>query len=765
MESKSLQTGFLLNGNSYNYKIERVLGQGSFGITYLASVKIEGALGSIDVNIKVAIKEFFMRDINGRSDATVTSGSKGGIYEYYRQKFAQEALNLSKLRHPNIIKVIESFEANNTIYYVMEFIGGGSLDDYIAKNNGIKENETIKIVKQIGSALSFMHKNKMLHLDLKPSNIMIKESGDIVLIDFGLSKQYDPNGEPESSTKVGAGTPGYAPIEQVNYREGRDFPITMDVYALGGTMFKMLTGVRPPEASDILNEGFPLYKLQEHNISDRISASVAKAMAPIKKDRFQSVGEFLQSFEDEIAIIDTNVVTKKKVKEEINNPHLFIIKPQTKKIEISFLPGYLSRAGIYNAVIKRNGIQINDGVNESAWSLSQKSFTNFLDSLRLLNFKVRDKINPEYMEASEVAAKLTIKLYDENNSIYATYWIGGWKNQFGNIIGETLSINDRLIDVIPNLREFLNHKDDKEDKEKPTLKSKKEKSILQIRPDTSKVRIEYWPYSLFPPRYNGAFITTVTPYEVNPNITQESTLEFIPMTESEFRNFLIALRALNLEIRDEVVEHSEPVSFSPAKLRIKLYGKSEEIYNDIWIDGMGGGNIDGEVDVIEKQIIRIVPGLAKYLNGPFYEVPNILKEREITKIYPKSDSRTHIINTETSGDLLSYRLWSLPILIIELSFAWFMLTQSREIHLDSDGRLLLIFYCFASFLCICYMFFARKSMATKKWKISIYIYTIACIANSCLLPIWNGSLTGAYFVLSIGLSLISSFTILIKKKQ
>ena len=120
MKSKSLQTGFLLKGNSYNYQIERVLGQGSFGITYLASVKMEGALGSIDVNIKVAIKEFFMRDINGRSDATVTSGSKGGIYDDYRRKFAREALNLSKLQHPNIIKVIESFEANNTIYYVME---------------------------------------------------------------------------------------------------------------------------------------------------------------------------------------------------------------------------------------------------------------------------------------------------------------------------------------------------------------------------------------------------------------------------------------------------------------------------------------------------------------------------------------------------------------------------------------------------------------------------------------------------------------------
>lgn len=303
--NNTLKRGEILNGNSYKYLIEDVLGQGSFGITYLASVKMTGALGAIDAKIKVAIKEFFMRDINGRSESTVTSGSKGGIYDDYKRKFIREALNLSKLQHPNIIKVIESFEANNTVYYVMEYIDGGSLDDYIVKNNGLKEDEATTIIKQIGSALSFMHSQGMLHLDLKPSNVMRKESGDIVLIDFGLSKQYDSKGEPESSTKVGAGTPGYAPIEQANYREGKGFPVTMDVYALGATMFKMLTGVRPPEASDILNDGFPMFELQEHHVSDCLSACVAKAMAPTRKERFQSVMELLNSIEqNDMTIVD-----------------------------------------------------------------------------------------------------------------------------------------------------------------------------------------------------------------------------------------------------------------------------------------------------------------------------------------------------------------------------------------------------------------------------------------------------------------------------
>lgn len=284
MHSNTLQAGFLLNGISYSYKIARVLGQGSFGITYLASVKMKGTLGTIDTNIEVAIKEFFMRDINGRSGNFVTSGSNSGIYDEYKRKFMREAINLSKLKHPNIIKVIESFEANNTIYYAMEYIDGGSLDDYIKKSHGLKEDEAITFIKQISSALSFMHNNKMLHLDLKPSNIMMKKSGNIVLIDFGLSKQYNSKGEPESSTKVGAGTPGYAPIEQANYCEGKEFPVTMDVYALGATMFKMLTGMRPPESSDILNYGFPLYELQTHKVSNALSVCITKAMAPTKKN-------------------------------------------------------------------------------------------------------------------------------------------------------------------------------------------------------------------------------------------------------------------------------------------------------------------------------------------------------------------------------------------------------------------------------------------------------------------------------------------------
>ena len=281
------------------YTIVKSLGQGSFGITYLATTKLTmmGKLGQMDTTVNVAIKEFFMSEMNSRSkDGSSIEGSSGSLFSNYRQKFKKEAENLSKLDHSNIVNVLDVFDENNTTYYVMQYIDGQSLDDYILQQDGINESKAISILKEIGKAVQYMHSNKMLHLDLKPKNVMLDKDGIVYLIDFGLSKQYDSKGEPESSTKVGAGTPGYAPIEQANYREGKGFPVTMDVYALGGTMFKMLTGVRPPEASEILNEGFPTEELQKVHSSSGTIEAIEKAMAPIKKNRFQSINTFIESF-------------------------------------------------------------------------------------------------------------------------------------------------------------------------------------------------------------------------------------------------------------------------------------------------------------------------------------------------------------------------------------------------------------------------------------------------------------------------------------
>lgn len=298
----SLAIGTILHGEAYDYKIMDVLGQGTFGITYKAKVEMRGALGRLDSNMYVAVKEFFMKEVNGRENSSVTSGStsNGGLFYYYRDKFEREARNLSTLSHPNIVKVLEAFHANGTTYYSMEYIDGISLDKKIAQSpqGRMPLTEAIETLKQISAAIAFMHSRNMLHLDVKPGNVMMRKDGTAVLIDFGLSKQYTSDGEPESSTKVGAGTPGYAPIEQASYHEGKGFPTMMDVYALGGTLFKMLTGQRPPEASEILNEGFPTDSLRQLFIPDNIVNSISRAMAPLKKDRWQTVDEFVKHLDE-----------------------------------------------------------------------------------------------------------------------------------------------------------------------------------------------------------------------------------------------------------------------------------------------------------------------------------------------------------------------------------------------------------------------------------------------------------------------------------
>ncbi len=291
---KALLPGTVLRGKKNSYRIDRVLGQGTFGITYLAytTVTVEGDLGKLQGEMQVAIKEFFMSDINGREGSSVTTGGSGELFDRYRHKFAREASNLAKLKHRGIVKVIETFEANGTSYYAMEYCGGGSLDALIANRGGLPEGDALRYFGQIAEALSYMHSQRMLHLDLKPGNVMLRTDGEAVLIDFGLSKQFNDKGEPESSTTIGGGTPGYAPIEQANYREDSGkLPVTMDIYALGGTLYKMLTGKRPPVASDVLIE-FPEQPLRDYKVSNNVITAIRRAMEAKPHDRYQSVAAF-----------------------------------------------------------------------------------------------------------------------------------------------------------------------------------------------------------------------------------------------------------------------------------------------------------------------------------------------------------------------------------------------------------------------------------------------------------------------------------------
>lgn len=306
---QQLIIGTLLHGGTY--KIEKILGQGSFGITYLAE--------HTNLGKKVAIKEFFMKELNSRGeDGSITGMSDSSLSQNYCQKFKKEAINLSRLDHPNIVRVTDSFSENGTFYYVMDFIEGQNLNDYI-KSHYIDEAEAVSIIKSVADALIYMHEEKhMLHLDLKPGNVMRRNDGHIFLIDFGLSKHYSTDGHPETSTTIGLGTAGYAPIEQGNQAKNGEFRPTIDVYALGATFYKLLTRETPPPASDLVSDDELLEnKLREKGVSDNLIEVVTEAMCPNVRKRTQSVREFRDALTDCSVQTPESIPTKSAEKETI----------------------------------------------------------------------------------------------------------------------------------------------------------------------------------------------------------------------------------------------------------------------------------------------------------------------------------------------------------------------------------------------------------------------------------------------------------------
>ena len=282
---QQLPKNTLLQGGKY--KIEKVLGQGGFGITYLATQDM--------LERKVCIKEFFFKEYCERDEATshISLGTQSNqeIVERFIVKFIKEARTISQHEHPNIIRIHDIFKENNTAYYVMEYIEGESLNDMVNSKGVLPESEAIDYIKQVASALGFIHQRSINHLDVKPANIMVRRSDNkAILIDFGLSKQYDEQGSQTSTTPVGI-SHGYAPIEQ--YKQGgvSTFSPQTDIYSLGATFYKLVTGNTPPQAMDILDEGLPD---MPSNISQNVQKAISNAMEALRKKRPQSIDDFLK---------------------------------------------------------------------------------------------------------------------------------------------------------------------------------------------------------------------------------------------------------------------------------------------------------------------------------------------------------------------------------------------------------------------------------------------------------------------------------------
>ena len=278
-----LHPGTLLQGGKY--RIIRFIKSGGFGCTYEAVHTV--------FDERVAIKEFFPKDFCNRDDdtlhVTVGTQSKKGLVAKLQRKFIDEAVALRKLPHPGIVKVADVFEENGTAYYVMDYIEGRSLDDIVRLEGALPESKALSYIRQVCSALEFVHSRNRLHLDIKPGNVMVDNTGRAVLIDFGTSKQYDEENGENTSTIMGM-TPGYAPLEQYNRGGLTQFSIPTDIYSLGATLYKLLVGQTPPEASFLIK---PSALVLPPDMSVNISSAIRKAMLAWPEDRPQSVKDFL----------------------------------------------------------------------------------------------------------------------------------------------------------------------------------------------------------------------------------------------------------------------------------------------------------------------------------------------------------------------------------------------------------------------------------------------------------------------------------------
>lgn len=279
---QELKNGSSLQGGKY--RIVRMLGQGGFGITYEG---VQSALGR-----KVAIKEFFMKDYCNRdaSTAHVTVGTEGSrnMVSSFKAKFLKEAQTIAILEDvPHVVRIYDIFEENQTAYYVMEYLGGGSLDG-LMKHGPMTEAQAVDYIRQVGEALAELHRRKMLHLDIKPANVLLNGKGEAVVIDFGVSKHYDQSGSQTSSTPVGL-SKGYAPLEQYQSGGVEQFTPATDVYSLGATLYALVSGQQPPEASIVMERGVP----RVAGLSAQTQDAIAKAMTPLRTKRPQTVAEFL----------------------------------------------------------------------------------------------------------------------------------------------------------------------------------------------------------------------------------------------------------------------------------------------------------------------------------------------------------------------------------------------------------------------------------------------------------------------------------------
>ncbi|MES2191067.1 MAG: protein kinase [Pseudomonadota bacterium] len=266
----------------FEYRIDRMLGGGGFGLTYLAH--------DANLELPVALKEYYPGDLATRSaDSSVHVRAAEGASQFTwgLERFLDEARALASFRHPNIVRVLRYFRENGTAYIVMEYETGDPLKRWLMRQSSLDQPGLLDIVYPLMDGLEAVHKMKFLHRDIKPDNIYIRADGSPVLLDFGAARRVTADRDMTNII-----SPGFAPFEQY-HSQGNQGPWT-DIYALGAVMYWMVTGHKPIEsASRVKQDKMPRAVDAGHaSFSASLLKAIDWAMTPDEGLRPQSLTEF-----------------------------------------------------------------------------------------------------------------------------------------------------------------------------------------------------------------------------------------------------------------------------------------------------------------------------------------------------------------------------------------------------------------------------------------------------------------------------------------
>ena len=270
------------------YHILNILGQGGFGITYLAKHQIFG---------EVALKELFLSSGTAQcsrentTQKNVIAHFDGDQFNNFKNRFLEEARTLYKLKDvKGVVKVLDIFEENSTVYFSMEYLEGDKLEDYVKKRKRLSEKEGLAIVQSMGKTLADIHKRGVLHRDIKPANVIIGTHGETTLIDFGIARNYV---DEVTETHTTFHSPRYSPPEQkiAKSRMG-DYS---DVYSLGATAYFIFTGEQPQSLEERITGDYVPPQTYAPNLPDSINDAITKSLNIRERERFQKVEDFLHA--------------------------------------------------------------------------------------------------------------------------------------------------------------------------------------------------------------------------------------------------------------------------------------------------------------------------------------------------------------------------------------------------------------------------------------------------------------------------------------